>query len=416
MTHSGQGAWLKSVDHAVCKIAKWLLGVIDSMQSTPDTGPLGSTTYERSRTHSYGNGDAVTATQQVQPDQGAIEAATMQMVGYLTGAALTAGVILGNQLAFYRHLADSGSLTAQALAERAGTNERITREWLDSQAAGKILSYNATDDTYALDDASAMVFANEDSPVFLADGIGPIRAVFMDVEHIEHATRGDGAFAWSDHHECLFAGIGRFFRPGYLNHLTSEWIPSIDGLADMLTAGAHVLDVGCGVGYSSVLIAEAFPTTTVTGVDYHAGSIELASENARNSTAADRMSFDIADAASYHGTFDLICFFDCLHDLGDPVGAAQHARHHLADDGIVMLVELWALDGRAANIDAPFAPLFYSASTFLCTTNSLSQKTGRALGAQSGEAQMRAVFQEAGFTTFHRTTETPFNNVYAARP
>ncbi len=184
---------------------------------------------------------------------------------------------------------------------------------------------------------------------------------------------------------------------------------------DKLTEGARVLDVGCGIGYSSVLIAEAFPNATVTGVDYHAGSIELARENARSSPAAERVSFEVADATSYEGTYDLICFFDCLHDLGDPVGAAQHARNHLEKDGVVMVVEPWALDGRAANIDAPFAPLFYSASTFICTPNSLSQETGRALGAQAGEAQTRAVFEEAGFTTFQRATETPFNLVYAAR-
>lgn len=353
--------------------------------------------------------------QDIQPDQHAIEAATMQMVGYLTGAALTAGVMLGNKLGFYKHLAGSGPLTNSELAERAGTNKRITREWLDSQAAGKILTYNAADDTYQLDDASAMVFANEDSPVFLAGGIGIVRAFFMDVEHIEDAARRDGAFAWADHDECLFSGTGCFFRPGYLNHLTSEWIPSIDGLVEKLRTGASVLDVGCGVGYSSVLIAEAFPKATVTGVDYHDGSIQLARENARGSTAADRVSFDVASATSYQGTYDLICFFDCLHDLGDPVGAAQYARNHLAENGVVMLVEPWALDDRASNIDAPFAPLFYTGSTFLCTPNSLSQETGRALGAQSGEARMRSVFQEAGFHTFQRTTETPFNIVYAAR-
>lgn len=356
------------------------------------------------------------ATQQIQPDQHAVEAATMQMVGYLTGAALTAGVMLGNRLGFYKVLAGAGPLTAHDVAERAGTNERITREWLDSQAAGKILTYRASDDTYALDDAVAMVFANEDSPVFLADGIGVVRSLYMDMDHVEDAARSDGGFAWADHHECLFTGTGRFFRPGYLNHLTTEWIPSINGLVDTLNAGARVLDVGCGVGYSSVLIAEAFPNATVMGVDYHPESIDLARENGNSSPAADRVAFEVADATSYDGTYDLICFFDCLHDLGDPVGAAQHAKNHLAKDGgVVMLVEPWALDDRGANIGAPFAAMFYSASTFLCTPNSLSQEKGRALGAQAGEERTRAVFQEAGFTSFERVTETPFNLVYAAR-
>lgn len=355
------------------------------------------------------------ATQQTQPDQDAVTAATMQMVGYMTGAAVTAGVILGDKLGFYKHLADAGPLTSQELAQYAGTNERITREWLDSQAAAKILTYNAGDDTYDLDDAAAMVFANDASPVFLADGIGVIRSMYIDVDHIEEAARETGGFAWSDHHECLFIGTGRFFRPGYLNHLTTDWIPSIDGLVDKLNAGARVLDVGCGVGYSSIFIAEAFPNAIVRGVDYHAGSIDMARENAHASKAADRLSFEVADAKGYEGTYDVICFFDCLHDLGDPVGAAQYAKNHLAEDGIVMMVEPWALDDRAENINAPFAAMFYSASTFLCTPNSLSQEVGRGMGAQSGEARMRAVFQEAGFETLERTTETPFNIVYAAR-
>lgn len=355
------------------------------------------------------------ATQQTTPDQDAITAATMQMVGYMTGAAVTAGVILGDRLRFYKHLADSGPMTGQELAKRAGTNERITREWLDSQAAAKILTYNPDNDTYDLDDASAMVFANDTSPVFLADGIGVVRSMYIDVNHIEKAARDTGGFAWSEHHDCLFSGTGRFFRPGYLNHLTTEWIPSIDGFVDKLNAGARVLDVGCGVGYSSIIIAEAFPNATVTGVDYHAGSIEMARENAKTSNAGNRLSFDVASAKEYEGTYDVICFFDCMHDLGDPVGAAQYAKNHLAEDGIVMMVEPWALDDHAENLNAPFAAMFYSASTFLCTPNSLSQEVGRGMGAQSGEARMRAVFQEAGFETFERTAETPFNIVYAAR-
>lgn len=355
------------------------------------------------------------ATQRVQPDQDAVTAATMQMVGYMTGAAVTAGVMLGDKLGFYTHLADAGPMTGQELAKRAGTNERITQEWLDSQAAANILTYNRDNNTYDLNAAAAMVFANDTSPVFLADGIGVVRSMYMDVDRIEEAARDTGGFPWSDHHECLFSGTGRFFRPGYLNHLSTEWIPSIDGLVEKLNAGARVLDVGCGVGYSSIFIAESFPNATVTGIDYHAGSIDMARENARESEAADRVSFDVASAKEYEGTYDVICFFDCLHDLGDPVGAAQHAKNHLADDGIVMMVEPWALDDHAENLKAPFAAMFYSASTFVCTPNSLSQEVGRGLGAQSGEARMRAVFEEAGFTSFERTAETPFNIVYAAR-
>jgi SAM-dependent methyltransferase len=354
--------------------------------------------------------------QQTQPDQAAVEAATMQMVGYLAGAAVTAGVMLGHQLGFYTILAGSGPLTAGALAARAGTSARLTREWLDSQAAGKILAYDAAADTYELDDATAMVVANDASPVYLAGGLGVVRTYYMDMDHVADAARGDGGFGWDEHHHGLFEGTGRFFRQGYLNFLTSAWIPSIDGLVEKLEAGARVLDVGCGVGYSSIFIAEAFPNVTVTGVDYHAGSIELAREQAAASPAADRLSFEVADATSYAGDYDLICFFDCLHDLGDPVGAAQHAKRHLAKDGVVMLVEPWALDDRASNIESgPFAALFYTGSTFLCTPNALSQAADDALGAQAGEARLRAVFQEAGFDSLERTTETPFNIVLAAR-
>jgi 2-polyprenyl-3-methyl-5-hydroxy-6-metoxy-1,4-benzoquinol methylase len=354
--------------------------------------------------------------QQAQPDQAAVEAATMQMVGYLAGAAITAGVMLGNQLGFYTILAGAGPLTAAELASRAGTSERLTREWLDSQAAGRILTYAAAADTYELDDATAMVVADDTSPVFLAGGLGVVRTYYMDMDHVADAARGDGGFGWDEHHHGLFEGTGRFFRQGYLNFLTSAWIPSIGGLVEKLEAGARVLDVGCGVGYSSIFIAEAFPNVTVTGVDYHPGSIELAREQAAASPAADRLSFGVADATSYEGEYDLICFFDCLHDLGDPVGAAQHAKRHLVKDGVVMLVEPLALDDRASNIESgPFAALFYTGSTFLCTPNALSQAADDALGAQAGEARLRAVFQEAGFGSLERTTETPFNIVLAAR-
>jgi SAM-dependent methyltransferase len=353
---------------------------------------------------------------QEQPDQAAIDAATMRMVGYLGGAAVTAGVMLGHQIGFYTHLAGAGPLTAGELAARAGTNERLTREWLDSQAAGRILAYDGEADTYELDDATAMVVADQSSPVFLAGGLGVVRTYYMDMDHVADAARGDGSFGWDEHHHGLFEGTGRFFRQGYLNFLTSAWIPSVEGLVDRLQAGAKVLDVGCGVGYSSIFIAEAFPNVTVTGIDYHPGSIDLAREEARSSLAANRLSFEVADATSYDGEYDLICFFDCLHDLGDPVGAAQHAKRHLAQDGVVLLVEPWALDDRASNIESgPFAALFYTGSTFLCTPNALSQAAGPALGAQAGEARLRAVFQEAGFESFERTTETPFNIVLAAR-
>jgi 2-polyprenyl-3-methyl-5-hydroxy-6-metoxy-1,4-benzoquinol methylase len=241
-------------------------------------------------------------------------------------------------------------------------------------------------------------------------------AMFLDGEKVRSAFRGGGALAWGDHHQCLFTGTEWFFRTGYRAFLPTTWIPALEGVEEKLSSGARIADVGCGHGASAVVMADAYPNAEIAGFDSHAGSIDTARKRAAEAGCADRVSFEVADAKSYPGTYDLICFFDCLHDMGDPVGIASYAREHLADDGTVLLVEPFALDDKAANLaDNPMAALFYSASTALCTPNSLSQEVGLGLGAQAGEARLRDVFEQAGFTRFRRAAETPMNLILEAR-
>jgi SAM-dependent methyltransferase len=346
------------------------------------------------------------------PDPEGVQAALERAVGHLTGSAVVATMVLGDQLGLYRAMAGAGFVSASEVAQRTGCQPRLVREWLDANTAAGFLEYRPESETYRLSDEAAMVLAVEDSPAFVAGGGGVLRAGYIDLDKIAAAFRGNGAFAWSDHHECLFGGTGRFFRPGYLNFLTTAWLPALNGVVDKLKAGASIADIGCGVGYSTELMARAFPKSRVYGFDYHPASLETAQKRVG---PHETLSFSVADAQTYDGRYDLICFFDCIHDLGDPVGAARHALAHLAKDGTVMLVEPYARDDRAENHQNPVAALLYSASTFLCTPNSLSQPVGRALGAQSGEARMRTVFEEAGYTRFRRAAETPFNIVYEAK-
>jgi SAM-dependent methyltransferase len=242
-------------------------------------------------------------------------------------------------------------------------------------------------------------------------------SMFMDMEKVKSAFLGDGALAWGDHHPCLFKGTEWFFRTGYRAHLPREWIPALDSVEEKLNAGARVADIGCGHGASVVAMAQAFPVARFWGFDYHAPSIEIASERAREAGIGDRATFEVSGAKDYPGTYDLICFFDCLHDMGDPVGVAAYARAHLAADGTVLLVEPFALDGHSENLhDNPMAALLYTASTAICTPNSLSQEVGLGLGAQAGEARLRAIFEEAGFSRFRCAAQTPLNLILEARP
>jgi SAM-dependent methyltransferase len=255
----------------------------------------------------------------------------------------------------------------------------------------------------------------EDSPVFVAGGAQVLATMFLDKDKVVAAMRGNGALAWGDHHPCMFSGTERFFRPGYRANLVASWLPAMEGVVPKLEKGAKVADVGCGHGASTVVMAQAYPKSTFVGFDFHPPSINTARQRASDAGVGQRVSFAEASAKNFPGNdFDLICFFDCLHDMGDPVGAARHAFQALRADGSVLLVEPFAKDKLEDNLN-PVGRMFYAASTFVCTPNSLSQEVGLGLGAQAGEARLRGVFQEAGFKHFRRATETPFNLVFEAR-
>lgn len=350
-------------------------------------------------------------------DLEAVEQFVGHMVGLMTGAAASLGVWLGDELGLYRALAGNGETTADQLAATTGCQPRLVREWLDGQAAAGLVARHPDTDSYSLPDVHAAVLAHDESPAFLARSINLVGAMFIGFPKIVDAFLGDGGLPWGDHSHHLFAGTEWFFRPGYRAFLPTEWLPALDGVADTLAAGGSVADVGCGHGASIVAMADAFPAATFTGVDSHDGSIEVARDRVAEAGIDDRVDLQVATATSYDGTHDLICFFDSLHDLGDPVAALRHAREHLADGGTVMLVEPMALDDRDTNIaENPLAAMSYHASLALCVPNSLSQETGTGLGAQAGEARLREVLAEAGFTHVRRAAETPTNLILEARP
>ncbi len=339
-----------------------------------------------------------------------------QLVGHMTGSALCFAIWLGDELGLYRTLTELGPATADDLAAKAGCNPRLVREWLDGQAAGGLLTWDDATDRYELSPEGAMALADDESPAFVARAMNAIGSIFIDMPKIAEAFRGNGALSWGAHHPCLFSGTEWFFRTGYRAELPG-WIEALDGVGDKLRAGGTVADVGCGHGASMVVLAQAFPEAHITGFDFHGPSITTAEERVAEAGVDARTSFAVADAKGYDGTFDLICFFDCLHDMGDPVGIAQYAREHLADDGTVLLVEPFAVDGRRANMaENPMAAMLYTVSSGICTPNSLSQEVGLGLGAQAGEGRLREVFEQAGFTRFRRAAETPMNLILEARP
>jgi SAM-dependent methyltransferase len=339
-----------------------------------------------------------------------------ELVGHMTGGALCFGIWLGDELGLYRTLSDSGPLGADELAGKTECNARLVREWLDGQVAGELVGYDATTDSYALSPEAALALADDTSPAFVARSMNALGSFFLDGDKISAAFRGDGGLAWGDHHPCLFSGTEWFFRTGYRAELPG-WIAALDGVAAKLDAGGRVADVGCGHGASVVVLAEEFPRSDVTGFDFHAPSIETARIRAAEAGVAERTAFAVSDAQSYPGAFDLICFFDCLHDMGDPVGIARYARDHLAPDGTVLLVEPFALADRPANLTGnPMAALLYTASACICTPNSLSQDVGLGLGAQAGETRLREVCEQAGFTRVRPVAQTPMNIVLEVRP
>jgi ubiquinone/menaquinone biosynthesis C-methylase UbiE len=333
------------------------------------------------------------------------------------GAALSFPlVILGERLGLFRAMAGGEPLTPAEVAERTSTAERYVREWLSAMAASGYVTYDAEEETFHLTPEQALTMAQEDGPAYLPGAFQLAAAVVKDEPHIEHAFRTGEGFGWHEHDHDLFHGTERFFRPGYLANLVEAWLPSLEGIVDRLHAGARVADIGCGHGASTILMAKAFPASTFRGSDYHEGSIEAARRAAVRAGVADRVTFEVADARGFAGSgYDLVCIFDALHDMGDPVGAARHIRETLAPNGTWLLVEPYANDRLEDNLN-PVGRIYYSASTSLCTPSALAQEGGYSLGAQAGEVRLRGVLTQAGFSRIRRAAETPFNLVLEARP
>ena len=332
------------------------------------------------------------------------------------GATFHAGlVVIGESLGLYKALAGQ-ALTPAELAERTGTDERYVREWLNSQAAGEYVQYDPPTGRYSLSEEQAFALADEKSPAYLPGAFLLAVSALRAVPQITEKFRTGEGFGWHEHDHGLFRGTELFFRPGYAANLTSSWIPSLDGVEAKLKAGAKVADVGCGLGASTILMAQTYPSSTFVGYDYHDGSIEMARQRAEEAGVSDRVMFQVARAKDYPGGgYDFVAFFDCLHDMGDPVGAAAHVHETLAPDGTWMVVEPFAGDKVEDNLN-PVGRIYYSASTLLCTPASKSQEVGLALGAQAGESRLREVITGGGFSQFRRAAETPFNIVYEAKP
>jgi SAM-dependent methyltransferase len=333
------------------------------------------------------------------------------------GATLnTALVVMGDKLGLYRAMAGAGPVTPAELATRTGCAERYVREWLNAQAAGGYVEYEADSGRYVLPPEQAVAFTDEESPAYLPGFFQIALGSVHDSPRIADAARTGEGVGWHDHVHDVHEGCERFFRPGYNANLVASWLPALDGVVEKLEQGGRVMDVGCGHGASTIVMAKAFPSSTFVGTDYHDGSIATARERAVAAGVGDRVTFDVVPASSYAGAeFDLVTMFDCLHDMGDPVGAARHVRRSLAADGTWMIVEPFAGDRVEENLN-PVGRAYYAFSTLLCTPASLSQEVGLALGAQAGEARIRDVVERAGFTRFRRVAETPFNLVFEARP
>ena len=333
------------------------------------------------------------------------------------GAAATAPlVVIGDKLGLYKAMADGEPLTPGDLAQRTGCRERYLREWLCQQAASGYVEYDAAGGTFSLPPEQALALAHDDSPAFIPGAFQLVAAIVKDEPHITERFRSGEGFGWHEHDHDLFEGTERFFRPGYLSNLVDSWLPSLDGVVEKLEAGAHVADIGCGHGASTILMAQAYPAATFVGTDYHEGSIEAARRAAERAGVADRVTFEASAAKALSGgPYDLVCVFDALHDMGDPVGAARHVRSQLADDGTWLVVEPFAGDAIEDNLN-PVGRVFYAGSTMLCTPASLSQEVGLALGAQAGEQRLAEVLREGGFSHVRRSAETPFNLVLEVRP
>ena len=348
-------------------------------------------------------------------DEAKLNAFMGEFVRDLGAVMHAATIVIGDRLGLYKALAPA-PMTAEALARAAGTDPRYTREWLSAQAASGYVNYDAASQNFSLSPEQSFALAEEGSPAFIPGAFQIAQAQFAAIPRMEQVFRSGEGLGWHEHDAALFHGTERFFRPGYAANLVSAWIPSLEGAEAKLKAGARVADVGCGHGASTVIMAQAFPNSTFAGFDYHAPSIEVARQAAARAGVAERTRFEVASAKDFPGAgYDLVTVFDCLHDMGDPVGAAAHVRQSLAADGSWMIVEPFANDALEDNLN-PVGRVFYSASTCICTPASRSQEVGLCLGAQAGEGRVRQVVTRGGFTRFRRAAQTPFNLIYDARP
>jgi 2-polyprenyl-3-methyl-5-hydroxy-6-metoxy-1,4-benzoquinol methylase len=354
------------------------------------------------------------ATQSI--DEAKVEAFLGQVLAE-AGAALNATLIrIGDELGLYRAMADAQPVSAATLARRTDTHERYVREWLNAQAAGGFVTYDPDTDRYTLPAEHAVALADEASPFAMAGLFQSVTAAIRAEERVTDAFRTGGGVGWHEHHHGLFHGVERVFGAAYRTHLVGEWIPALDGVEEKLIAGARVADVGCGHGLSTILLAEAFPNSTFEGYDVHAASIEVARRRAAEAGVADRVRFEVATADAFPTRgYDVVAFFDALHDMGDPAGAARHVRAALAEDGTWLIVEPQAGDRIEENFH-PLGRLNYGFSTLVCTPGSLSQAGRAGLGTLAGGARLSEIVREAGFGSVRRAAETPFNLVLEARP
>jgi SAM-dependent methyltransferase len=357
----------------------------------------------------------MSATQIPAIDMNKLNAFVGQFVTDLGAAVHSGMVVIGEKLGLYKALAGH-PLSSGELAAKTKTDERYLREWLSSQAAGGYVTYDAATDKFSLSQEQEFTLASEDSPAYLPGAFELALGSLAAVPRIVESFRSGAGMGWHEHADGVFHGCEKFFRPGYAANLVSSWIPALEGVKEKLEAGARVADVGCGKGASTILMAKAFPKSQFFGFDYHDKSIEAARESAVRQGVADRVTFQVASAKSFSGkNYDFVAVFDCLHDMGDPIGAAAHVRQSLGKNGTWMIVEPFANDQLKDNLN-PVGRVYYSFSTLLCTPCSRSQEVGLCLGAQAGEGRIRDVVKAAGFDRFRRATETPFNIVYEARP
>jgi len=349
-------------------------------------------------------------------DENKLNAFVGQVLGDLGGAYSAALVKMGDRLGLYRELQSGGPATSSELAERTGYSERYLREWLAHQAASTYLDYNQATRRFRLPPEQAMVFADENSPVYMIGGFENAFTTFENEPKVRAAFRTGEGVAWGDQAQCMFCAVAKFFRPGYVHNLVQSWLPALDGVVEKLQRGARVADLGCGHGHSTLLMAAAFPNSTFVGFDFHGGSIDSANAH-REEHGLDpgRVRFEQATASDFEeGDFDLVTCFDALHDMRDPAGTAAHVFEKLKPDGTWMVVEPMAADELSDNFN-PVGRLFYAASTSICVPTALAQKTGLALGAQAGERKLTEVIKEGGFRKVRRAAETPFNIVLEAR-